>query len=142
MAWIVCGVFSGGVLFGVVLTAMLVASREPANLAPVAEGVRSSSAPAICRGVWHLTPRGWEPGVSAAKMAEPACKLPADRVMSCCYLEQGPSLARSAAERGAEFWRCEESGVVGELLDRFGECPPELVDLPLSSRYASVSTAH
>jgi hypothetical protein len=129
MVWIVCGAFSGGVLTGVFLMALLSVAKEKSDCSfqpKEANLFQSSPVDLTGYGVWHLTPRGWEPGAHRVSSGQHIADPPRDRVLTCSCGKEVLSTCGNTEKGVAEVWRCEDSLVVRDLMEKFGEYPPSV----------------
>lgn len=76
---------------------------------------------------WHLTPRGWEIGSERVDSAGITERVPpSDRVLTCQYREDLPSMYSKLDRATTELWRHADSARIQSLLEQFGPCPEHL----------------
>lgn len=71
---------------------------------------------------WHLTPRGWESETAGGNSS----RSPADRVLTCQYLERRPDFFGGVCRSLKTTWHCDDPDLIHELMLRFGQFPPAL----------------
>ncbi|NMO17484.1 hypothetical protein HPC49_05560 [Pyxidicoccus fallax] len=76
---------------------------------------------------WHLTPNGWVQGSVQTDFSDvKQMPTPADRVLTCRYLEELGAAGGKWHKGVSEEWRSKDETTVGTLLKQFGECPRKL----------------